>query len=1847
MARFLKRETCFRLAGPRADSCLTPPAPAERPSAAPHGARAPQPPHGRPGRAAAAVLVVGLLLLGAAAAEAQTPRVLVSNVFQTADDSADTNGNDHAQLFHTAGNAAGYTLTSVLVNSDDAEHDDFDVEICEEDGSADEFPSTPCTALTAPTGSSAFSGNVQFTHTGLALSANTNYVLVITQRGTGNVKLDSTTSGGEDADGLSGWSIKDKFYWKSGSTWMIKSGSNEALSIIVSGYQVMGPGPPTNLTRTLSDGCYVTMDWSAPASNGGSAITRYQIRRRVGNGSLSSWQQDLGNPLSTGFRGFFTCGVSHTYQFRAVNANGPGPPAEITFTPVQSEPPFAPVALAAVGGFQRVALSWETPPATFNRIDYYQVRYHQSGAHPYTSWTRIPHSNYQTTRHTVTGLADETPYTIQVRAVNSEGGGKSAQWGATTQALPVDAPSGFVVTAGIRKVNLAWTAAASTVAVERYQYRRSTDGGDTWNSWTDIAGSDATTTRHTVSRLANGTAYTVALRIRAGTARSAAASRSATTPDVPSAPGLNRARPGDRRSITLTWTRRYDGGRAITKYQYRRTRGSPGFTLWATIPGSSATTTGYTHSDGLSEGRKYSFEVRAVNAVGNGRARRVDGRTAVSGAPTIRVWIALARESRNAAVDFTVELHPAASSTVTVDYHTEDRSATAPEDYQATAGTLTFEAGETEKTVSVPIVDDPVEDSGESFALLLSNVSGARLGVERAAGLIYNHEDVLAGFTLVDAASGTDVGSLTDGTEVTLDAPATGQYGVRVETIPAAAIGSLRLALSGAKTVTRTDNAAPYTLYAEGGEGLPPGAYTLQATAYPDPDGGGSALQTRSVSFTVAAATADADDGAALSASFPASRFASTRHTGSDDRPQVVVTFSETVATFAANTPSVQVTGGTVSSVQAHTEDGLAHTWLFFLTPDGDGDVTFALATDAACASGGICTPGGTMLTQVPAARTIPGPGAAEDADQEDADEEDVAAALSASFAAVPAAHDGSTPFTFTLTFSEAPTMSYVVLRDDAFSVSDGSVKTAIRAAPPSNLEWEITVEPDGDGDLTITLATTADCDASDAICTSGGTVLTEVPAALTIPGPDADDESNDGGTTATDLTASFGAMPSEHAGSGTEFVFQLTFSEEPKVGYEKLRDDAFTVTGGEVRRAQRRQQGSNVAWNITVEPSGWGDIAISLPGGRACTSTGGVCTVDNRQLSNSPSGTVQGPAALSVADANAQEGTDPTLDFAVTLNREASSTVTVAYATSDGSATAGADYTATSGTLTFAAGETEQTVAVAVLDDAHDDGGETFTLTLSNPTGGVSLADGTATGTIENTDPLQRAWLARFGRTVATHVTDAVGERLRGAPGQASHVTVGGHRLPLGRQAQGGGDPAADKPAAETDEDSHSLASLVTGLAGMLGLGSGQAGGPGTDPWGDRLAVDPRLGQSQSVTLDLRRLLLGSSFRLALGGDDAGSSRLRLTAWGRVAGTTFDGQDGTLSLDGDVLTGTVGVDSEWDRLLAGLAVAHSRSNGSFTMPGTEARGRGELETTLTSIHPYLRYAVTDRLDVWGVLGYGWGEVTVAPAADTTMETDTNLIMGAFGGRGILLPAAETGGFELATRTDAMLTRTTSEAVAGLASGDADAHRLRLILEGSRGFTWAEGRSLTPSVELGLRHDWGDAETGFGVELGGRVQYADPALGLTIEGAVRALLAHEDADYEEWGAWGTVRVAPRADGQGLALTLSPTWGAASSGVDGLWSRQTTAGLAPEGNTRASSGRLNAEIGYGVPAPFGTGLLTPYAGTVLAEGSNRTYRLGARWVSVTGLTMTLEGLRQEAIGQQPVNQGLQVQAGWGF
>ena len=187
------------------------------------------------------------------------------------------------------------------------------------------------------------------------------------------------------------------------------------------------------------------------------------------------------------------------------------------------------------------------------------------------------------------------------------------------------------------------------------------------------------------------------------------------------------------------------------------------------------------------------------------------------------------------------------------------------------------------------------------------------------------------------------------------------------------------------------------------------------------------------------------------------------------------------------------------------------------------------------------------------------------------------------------------------------------------------------------------------------------------------------------------------------------------------------------------------------------------------------------------------------------PEGADDGAPTLAVVDARVHEAADATLDFAVSLSRAASGTMTVDYATSDGSATAGADYTAASGTLTFAAGETEKTVSVPVLDDSIDEGEETFTLRLSNATG-AHIADGGSV-TRHRASPSRRA-RGRSSRT-RPRASRSGGERLRapratGSRSPSSSTAIG--TSSSARRRRGAGSQSRRNGAANGTVDARAL---------------------------------------------------------------------------------------------------------------------------------------------------------------------------------------------------------------------------------------------------------------------------------------------------------------------------------------------------------------------------------------------------------------------------------------------------------
>ena len=231
--------------------------------------------------------------------------------------------------------------------------------------------------------------------------------------------------------------------------------------------------------------------------------------------------------------------------------------------------------------------------------------------------------------------------------------------------------------------------------------------------------------------------------------------------------------------------------------------------------------------------------------------------------------------------------------------------------------------------------------------------------------------------------------------------------------------------------------------------------------------------------------------------------------------------------------------------------------------------------------------------------------------------------------------------------------------------------------------------------------------------------------------------------------------------------------------------------------------------------------------------------------------------------------------------------------------------------------------------------------------------------------------------------------------------------------------------------------------------------------------------------------------------------------------------------------------------------------------------------------------------------------------------------------RGIVFADAAT---ELALKSDLMWVRTASSATAGLAPVDgADASRVRLLLTGRHRHALATGAALTPNVELGLRYDDGDAETGAGIELGGGLRYADPVRGLTVEATVRTLLAHEDGGYEEWGLSGSLQLDPGRLGRGLSLRLAS--GLTDSSTETLWQQQTASGLA-QGPGQTSRGRIKAEWAYGLDVPRTHGLFTPYGSVEMAGGGGRTLALGWRFELGQSLSLSLAGERRETALARP-------------
>ena len=381
--------------------------------------------------------------------------------------------------------------------------------------------------------------------------------------------------------------------------------------------------------------------------------------------------------------------------------------------------------------------------------------------------------------------------------------------------------------------------------------------------------------------------------------------------------------------------------------------------------------------------------------------------------------------------------------------------------------------------------------------------------------------------------------------------------------------------------------------------------------------------------------------------------------------------------------------------------------------------------------------------------------------------------------------------------------------------------------------------------------------------------------------------------------------------------------------------------------------------------------------------------------------------------------------------------------------------------------------------------------------------------------------------------------------------------------------------------------------------------------------------------SFDLNRLLRGSSFVLPLNAVGTGGSGLfgNLTFWGSGDYRNFSGgSEQSVDYDGNVVSANFGIDTRVsDDLLAGVSVGWARGTVDYTASSTIT---GEVATNVTSVNPYVGWQSSGGTNLWATAGYGWGEVEVDDESAATQASDLTHKVVAAGVSGPLVSSDKLiggGTTSLRLKGETAFTWADIDGSGNLESMGLEASRQRLMLEGSHVRKLDSGGTLTPSVEVGMRYDGGDGETGSSIETGGGVLYADSASGLTLEGRARTVLAHS-GDYEEWGVSGLLRLDPGAQGLGFSVSLRPSWGQTASGVQRLWETGVT-GLAANDQT----GRVKARIGYGFGAPWGgRGLLTPYTDVSLSGEGSRRLSLGGHYKIGASVSLSLEGVHSSPV-----------------
>ncbi len=710
---------------------------------------------------------------------------------------------------------------------------------------------------------------------------------------------------------------------------------------------------------------------------------------------------------------------------------------------------------------------------------------------------------------------------------------------------------------------------------------------------------------------------------------------------------------------------------------------------------------------GLTEG-SHTFEVRAIDAAGN-----------VDQTPATYTWIVdttppdvsvddvtvAEGDSGTTEAVFTVELSEVSSRTITVDYATANDTALAGADYTTASGTLTFAPHETSKTVSVAVSSDLLDENDETYFLNLSNTTNATLLDAQAVGTITDNDPLpqlsVGNATVTEGDSGTVNAVFT----VSLDAPSgrTVSVGYSTENVGATAPADYA-AKSGTLTFTAGQTSQQVTVVANG-DLLDEDDETFRLN----------------LSAPVDAQLADAQGVGTITDDDPVPTLAINDVTiveGNSGTTNANFTVTLGATSGRAVTVDYTTVGGSATSpsdfvATADTLTFAAGQTTKTITVPVNGDLSDE-STETYTVN--LANAGNAILVDNQGAGTII--------------DDDGEPTLSINDVTVTEGHSGTVDATFTvsLTPSSGQTVSvgWATANGTAVSPADYTGTGGSLVFAPGQTSKTLTVQVNGDAldefdeSFSVMLSNPVNAAIGDE---AGLGTITDDDSLPTLRVNDSTVAEGNAGTVTATYTVTLDSPSGRAVTVNAATADGVTLPANAPADYAAA-SETLTFVPGDVSETFT----VTVNGDLLDEANETYRVFLSSPTFAGFSDSVGIGTItDDDPL-----------PALSVADASVVEGDtgSATMDFTVTLAPVSGREVTVQYATSDGDAKSTTDYDATSGTLSFAAGETTKTISVPVDGDVLDEADETLTLTLSVP-GNTTLADATATGTITDDDAL------------------------------------------------------------------------------------------------------------------------------------------------------------------------------------------------------------------------------------------------------------------------------------------------------------------------------------------------------------------------------------------------------------------------------------------------------------------------------------------------------------------------------